>query len=255
MQIQIITIIFTDNLHYCCQLVYKKPISLSNRFFYAFLFDIFIMGDKMEDSKLQELINNNQNLIYSIIHKFRSRDFDDLYQVGCLGLIKAYQNFDSRENVKFTSYAYNYIVGEIYHYIINNRLIRMSPANVKLYNHVLKAKDYLTNYLGRYPTISELCSFCEIEPYKLQELENSMDINNIDDYYSLSCSTPLSREDLIDLKEAINKLTKKEKEFIRARYFNNYTQSKLASLYNTNQVKISREEKKILSKIKTKMSI
>ena len=226
---------------------------MSNRFFCFFNFVMLSMGDKMDDDKLRELIYENQNLIYSIIHRFRSRDVEDLFQVGCIGLIKAYQKYDSSMNVKFTSYAYNYIVGEIYQYTISNRNIRMSPANIKLFNSVKKAEEYLTNYLGRYPTIEEMCSFVEIEPYKYQEIQNMLFVDNIDNIYNLVDNYNLSKDELIDLKNALSNLTNEEKNLIKARYYNNYTQTELAGIYNTNQVKISREEKKILSKLKAKM--
>ena len=226
---------------------------MSNRFFYLLLFVIVILGDKLEDIKLKELIFENQNLIYSIIHKFRSRDYEDLFQVGCLGLIKAYQKYDSRDDVKFTSYAYNYIVGEVYQYIINNRNIRMSPANIKLCNAMNKAFEQLTNYLGRPPTVNEICTFLEIEPIKYSAIQNAMTIVDIDNIYDLGDDGKISKEEMIDLRNALSSLTEKEKNLIKARYYQNYTQSDLARIYHTNQVKISREEKKILSKLKAKM--
>ena len=209
----------------------------------------------MEDVKLKELILKNQNLIYSIIHKFRSKDVEDLFQVGCIGLIKAYQKYDSRMDVKFTSYAYNYILGEVYQYITNNHNIRLSPANIKLLNSINKAKDFLTNYLGRLPTISELCSFVEIEPYKYEELQNALMIIDVDSLYNITDYTNISKDQLIDLRDALNNLTEEEKLLIKERYYNNHTQSALAKMYHTNQVKISREEKKILTKLKISMSI
>ena len=211
------------------------------------------------DNELRELIQNNENLIYSIIHKFRSRDYDDLYQVGCIGLIRAYNNFNSNSNVKFTSYAYNYILGEIYNYLINNRLIHLSPVNVKLLNSINRASEYLTNHLNRNPTISELCSFLEIDEAKYYYLQRMIKIDSLDyeyntsNLYNLVSNENLSKDTLIDLKNALESLTYDEKKLINARYFNNYTQSDLAKIYNTNQVKISRVEKKILSKLKTKM--
>ena len=213
---------------------------------------------KMED-ELKELIQKNENLIYSIIHRFRSKDFDDLYQAGCVGLIKAYKNFKNDLNVKFTSYAYNYIVGEIYNYLINNRLIHLSPVNVKLLNSLNKAEEYLTNHLGRLPTISELCDFLEIDYEKYYYLQSMISIDSLDyeynsnSLYNFVANENLSKDTLIDLKNALNSLSVDEQRLINARYFNNYTQSDLAKIYNTNQVKISREEKKILSKLKTKM--
>ena len=226
---------------------------MSNWFFSFFPFAILLVGEKMEDIKLNELITVNQNLIYSIIHRFRSRDVEDLFQVGCVGLIKAYQKYDYSMNVKFTSYAYNFIVGEIYQYIINNRNIRMSPANIKLYHAINRARESLTSYLNRSPTIDELCSLLEIEPYKYEEIQSAMIPVNIDSIYDLSDKSTISKDQLIDLRDAVSGLTEEERQIIKARYFNNYTQSELARMYNTNQVKISREEKRILSKLKAKM--
>ena len=217
------------------------------------------MGDEMETNELRELIMNNQNLIYSIIHKFRSKDYDDLFQVGCVGLINAYNNYNEKMDTKFTSYAYNYIFGEIYRHIINNRNIHMSPVNIKLSNAIIKAEDYLTNHLGRVPNDDEICSFLEIDKYKLCEIRNMVSTESLDYEYNNSnlydyfISNELSKDELIDLKDALNSLTKEEKKLINARYFNNYTQQELAKVYNTNQVKISREEKKILCKLKAKM--
>lgn len=207
----------------------------------------------MDETKLKRLILDNQNLIYSIIHKFRSRDVEDLFQVGCVGLIKAYNNFDSTLNVKFTSYAYNYIVGEIYQYMISNRNIRMSPANIKLASSINKASEYLTNCLGRIPTSVELCSFLEIEPYKYEEIKNLLKTESIDNLYNIENNETINKDQLIDLKNALSNLSNSEQQLIRARYFSNYTQSELARIYNTNQVRISREEKRILSKLKTRM--
>ena len=209
----------------------------------------------MEENKLKDLILNNQDLIYSIIHKFRSKDYEDLFQAGCVGLINAYKKFNKKQNVKFTSYAYNYIVGEIYQYIVNNRTIRMSPKNNRLTNSINKAFEYLTNHLGRFPTDYEMCLFLEIEPYKYEELKNMMYMESLDydNGIELAHKNNISKDDMIDLKNALSNLTKEEKMLINARFYNNYTQEELAKIYNTNQVKISREEKKILSKLKANM--
>ena len=158
-----------------------------------------------------------------------------------------------RKDVKFTSYAYNYILGEVYQYIINNRNIHMSPMNIKLAKALNKAKEYLTNHLGRNPTIDELCNFLEISPYKYFELVNMMSIDNIDNNDNISINERIDKDDLIDLNNALRSLSNEEKKIIKARYYNNYTQRELANIYNTNQVKISREENKILGKLKAKM--
>lgn len=227
---------------------------MSNRFLKFISFVILISGDKMKGEELKEIILDNENLIYSIIHRFRSRDYEDLFQAGCLGLIKAYKNYDKKSNIKFTSYAYNYILGEVYQYIVNNRNIHLSPMNIKLSNALYKAEDYLTNHLGRNPTISELCAFLEIDEYKLYELRNMSSVDSLDYFDNFELTASLNKDDLIDLSNALKSLNDNEKKLINARYFNNYTQSELADIYNTNQVKISREEKKILCKLKAKMN-
>ena len=232
---------------------------MSNDFRIIFFFDNLFSGDEMKDDKLKEIILENQNLIYSIIHKFRSKDYDDLYQAGCIGLINAYNNFNSSSNVKFSSYAYNYILGEIYKYLINNRVIHVSPLNAKLIISVTKAEDYLTNHLGRNPTIDEICAFLEIDESKLWDIRRMMSIESLDyeysnsDLYDFVCSNDISKDDFIDLKDALNSLSLEERRIINARYYNNYTQGELAKIYHTNQVKVSREEKKILTKLKAKM--
>ncbi len=231
---------------------------MSKDFFFFLIHSRLFLGDEMED-KLKEIILDNRNLIYSVIHRFKGSDYDDLFQAGCLGLVKAYKNYKSNSTVKFTSYAYPYIVGEIYKFIINNRNIHMSPMNMKLLNSMNKASIFLTNQLGRIPTDSELASFMEIDLYKLSELKNMMGTDSLDynydnyDLYDFLEEEEIPKDLLIDLKSALCSLSNKEKLIIKERYFNNLTQNELARKYNTNQVKISRDEKKILLKLKAKM--
>ena len=105
----------------------------------------------------------------------------------------------------------------------------------------------------------EIARFMEIDLYKLYEIRNMVSTESLDyeyedtNLYNFVSDNNLSKEELMDLKDALNTLSDEEKIFIKARYFNNITQSELAKIYNTNQVKISREEKKILCKLKTKM--
>ncbi len=231
---------------------------MSNLFFYNNIYYKLILGDEM-DEKLKEIILDNRSLIYSVIHKFKGSDYDDLFQAGCLGLINAYYHYNEQLNVKFTTYAYSYIVGEIYKYIMNNRNIHMSPVNFKLVHSINKAQDFLTNHLGRNPTDEELAKFLEIDLLKLYELRSMQIIESLDyeyednNLYDFIIREDLSHDDLIDLKNAINSLSREEKELIKRRYYDNITQQKLARMYHTNQVKISRDEKKILCKLKAKM--
>ena len=212
----------------------------------------------MEDN-LQEIILDNRNLIYSIVHRFGGNDFEDMYQAGCLGLINAYKNFKNEYNVKFTTYAYPFIVGEIYKFIASNKSIRLNSDIMKLSNKIKKAEEVLTNHLGKSPTDSELASFLEIDLYKLYEIRSISKVDSLDyeyennNLYDFLFKDEISIDNLIDLKDALSNLTKNEKDLIKNRYFNNLTQSDLAKLNHTNQVKVSREEKKVLTKLKAKM--
>lgn len=202
---------------------------------------------------------NNQNLIYSIIHKFKGGDIEDLYQAGCLGLVKAWNNFKPDYKTKFTTYAYPYIVGEITNYMTNNRNIRVSPENIKLYKGMKKATEFLTQKFNREPNDEELCQFLEIDLYKLYEIRTMINLESLDyeyengDLYNVVSIESLSKDQLIDLKNAMDLLDENEREFIIQRYFFNKSQQELAKTYDTNQVKISRDEKKILMKLKEKM--
>ncbi len=211
------------------------------------------------NSDLSKIIQDNKNLIYSVIKRFKKGDIDDLFQAGCIGVIKAYQKYDNSLDTKFTTYAYPFIVGEIYKYYTNNRNIHMSPVNIKLLYSIKKARNKLTNHFGRVPTNTEIAHFLEMDEFKINNLlmmeeTDSLDYNYDDcNLYDFIKQEHVSKDDLIDLKNALLSLNKDEKELIKARYFNNISQKDLANLYNTNQVKISRDEKKILCKLKSLM--
>ena len=211
------------------------------------------------NSDLSKIIHDNQALIYSVIKRFKKGEIDDLYQAGCLGIIKAYQNYNNSMETKFSTYAYPFIVGEIYKLYTNNRNIHMSPMNVKLLYAIKKTQNKLTNHLGRIPTNNEIATFLEIDESKLNDLLMMEDTESLDynydncNLYDFIEQENVSKDDLIDLKNALLSLNQDEKELIKARYFNNITQKDLANLYNTNQVKISRDEKKILCKLKSLM--
>ena len=210
------------------------------------------------NEELKELIINNQNLIYSIASKFKG-DKEDLFQAGCLGLIDAYQKYDSNYNTKFTTYAYPFIMGEMYKYVLVDKNIKLSPEIVKLNLAIKKAEDYLTQKFKRGPTDIELSSFLEIPVYKLVETRNCYQTLSLDDdtnessLYDFVGLDDVSKDDLILLRDALNKLEAKEKELIIKRYFYNKTQQEVANELGINQVKVSREEGKVLTKLKKYM--
>lgn len=216
--------------------------------------------------ELSNLIKENEGLIYSIINKYsKYYEKEDLYQVAVIGMIKAYKNYNPNALTKFTTYAYTYILSEVIHFVNNSKLIKTSREYHKLYKKILEAKTILTQRLMKVPTTSELALFLEIdenlihEVLKYQETIQSLDATIVDDGKKLSLldtiseSTASIHEDDLYLREEIHKLSKEEQELIALRYYEGKTQSEIAEYFGTNQVQISRNEKKVLKKLKNNL--
>ena len=210
-------------------------------------------------NKYEEVINSTSKMIYMIINKyFRGYDKEDLYQVGVLGVIKAYDNYKKDHNTKFSTYAYTYIYGEIYTYTNNLKGLKLARENYSLYKKINEAKNILSQRLMKEPTIYELSSFLELDYKLIESIINSM--KNIDslektissDSKDLSLSDTISDEkdyyniDYIMLNEEINNLPEPWNKIIKLRYFEDKTQSEVASMLGMNQVEISRGEAKVL---------
>lgn len=212
----------------------------------------------MKEYELKNLVIENEALVYSIVQKFKG-DIEDLFQVGVIGLIKAYKNYNPKYNTKFTTYAYQYIYGEIYQYVLRNKNIKMSSDQVRLNTAINKAHDFLSQKNEREPSDIELAMFLEIPVEKINEVKNMMNTISLDDdtndidLYNFIPINEMNKDDLITLRDALNKLNDEEKQLIIKRYFYNMTQSEIAKEYGTNQVKVSREEGKVLTKLRNYM--
>ena len=216
----------------------------------------------------EELIMNNQNLIYSIIHKFFGShpNKNDLFQAGCIGLIKASKNFDSSFNTKFSSYAYNFIYGEISKTVREDSSIKISPDLQKLSLKVMKARIFLYQKYMREPTTQELSNFLEIEEKTLiQILQIPTNIQSLDEIvcddgkdvslYDCISDTKNNLDDYVALKCELEKLNDDEKKLIEARYIKDMTQSETASMLGMSQVQVSRKEQKVLIKLKDRLQV
>ena len=208
---------------------------------------------------IDDVIDDNRSLIYSIAYRFRRSDVEDLYQVGCIGLLRAYKNYNSAYNTKFATYAYPYIVGEMYHYLNYDKTLKMNNDLVKLSKNIKKAQEYLTQKLYRVPSNKEIADFLEIDVLKLEEINNMLNIQSIDYEYEQGTmkdfieNTSLDKDTLIDLKDALLNLDENERSLIIKRYFYNMNQESIAKDLMVNQVKVSRDEKKILKKMRSFM--
>ena len=216
----------------------------------------------MDDKILVDIIKDNKGLICSIINKYtRYYEFDDLYQVSVIGIIKAYNNYNKDSNVKFTTYAYKYILSEVVSFVNNSKVIKTSREYNKIYKRILEAKNILTQRLMKEPSNYELSLFLELDEALINNVMlvkdsvKSLDeaINNDGKTLTLLDSISLEGDigvDNIFLKEILETLDEEELKLINLRYFQDKTQSETAKFLHTNQVQVYRKEKKKLKKIK-----
>ena len=210
---------------------------------------------------IEALIKDNERLIYSIASNFKNyKSIEDLYQAGCLGLITAYKHFDTTRDCKFTTYAYPYIFGEMRKLVREDKGIKISREISKLNLKIEKAYIILTQKLMREPSIQELSMYLEIPEYYISEAINSINrIKSIDEPITsgdkeLTLQDVIGKstniDDLLLLKDCINKLDSEERKIIDSRYKEDYTQTETAKLIGISQVQVSRKEQKILKKLR-----
>ena len=215
---------------------------------------------------LDNLIKENEKLVYSIAGYFKNYNSkEDLYQVGYLGLIKAYRNYNPNMDCKFSTYAYNYILGEMKKLVRDDKGIKVSREISKLNYKIEKAYILLSQKLMKEPSTKELADYLEMPEYFVSEaLLSTQKLKSIDepisnDGISLSLSDVIGKtdniEELILLKQAMNNLNEKEKTIIEKRYLNDYTQEETSKVVGMSQVQVSRYEKKVLQKMKKKISV
>ena len=205
----------------------------------------------------EEFINGNLRLVLSVIQRFQNRgeNADDLFQIGCVGLIKALDNFDLNQNVQFSTYAVPMIIGEIRRYLRDNNPIRVSRSVRDLAYKSLQAKERLTKETGKEPTIEQISKVLEIDkeeiafsldaiqdPVSLQEpiykdgsenlyIEDQVrDNKNIDEKWAEN----------LTIAQALAKLNKREKDIIARRFFDGRTQMEVAEEIGISQAQVSR---------------
>ncbi len=221
-------------------------------------------GDK---AAREELISGNLRLVLSVIQKFSNRgeNADDLFQVGCIGLIKAIDNFDTSLNVKFSTYGVPMIIGEIRRYLRDNSPIRISRSTRDTAYKVLQAKEKLTNEKLREPTVDEIAQTLGIargevleamdailDPISLYEpiYTDSGDAVCGIDQIGDTKDTDDSWLETIAINEAINRLSEREKRILALRFYEGKTQTQVAAEIGISQAQVSRLEKTAISRIK-----
>jgi len=216
------------------------------------------------------LIEQNAPLVKSVIRKFRNKslEYDDLYQLGCVGFLKAINNFDTSYNVRFSTYVVPMIIGEIKRFLRDDGMIKVSRT-IKTQNRLIsKFIQKFQNKNVRKPTLNEISEEFQIEE---EEIVFIMDSSKM----PISIYTPYENEEngllLIDryiqnydndilfdkllLKEALNTLDERSKKIVLLRFFRDKTQNEIAQELNISQVQVSRLENRILEIIKEKLKV
>lgn len=229
--------------------------------------DLFFRLNCGDKSAKNELVNGNLKLVLSLLKKFTNRtdNMDDLFQIGCIGLIKAIDNFDLSHGVKFSTYAVPMILGEVKRYLRDNNSIRVSRSIRDLAYKVIQYRERYTKENGREPKIDEIAKelgikkeeigFCMDaiqDPISLQEpiyndgTENIYVIDQIKDIKN----TDETWTEKMTIESALNKLNEKEQIIVSKRFFDGRTQMEVAEEIGISQAQVSRLEKSAIEHIK-----
>ncbi len=229
--------------------------------------ELFIKIKSGDEEARDTFINGNLRLVLSVIQRFygRGESADDLFQVGCVGLIKAIDNFDLSQNVQFSTYAVPMIIGEVKRYLRDNNSIRVSRSVRDLAYKAIQFKERYTKEHGREPHIEEMAKELGVEkediafsfnaiqdPVSLQEpaYNDGTDSINIMEQVKDTKNTDELWAENMTIKEALQKLNDKEKMIIMKRFFDGRTQMEVADEIGISQAQVSRLEKSAIQHIK-----
>lgn len=218
-----------------------------------------------DKTRRETFITQNLGLVHSCAGRFRGRgiEYDDLYGAGCMGLIKAYDNFDQERGVCFSTYAVPVILGEIKKLFRDGGTVKVSRALKELGMRVQAAREHTMKLCGSEPTLQQLAEQLD-EPIEnvalaIQAAQPAMSLtpeNAEDGERQLDIPVDSPEEELADkigLAEVIEALPEQDKQLIRLRFYGNRTQSETAKVLHTTQVQISRRERKILTLLRTRL--
>lgn len=226
--------------------------------------ELFVVLQNGELSVREQLIYGNLRLVLSVIQRFNNRGeyVDDLFQVGCIGLMKAIDNFDLSQNVKFSTYAVPMIIGEIRRYLRDNNPIRVSRSMRDIAYKALQVRDSLVNRHSREPSIKEIADELKIqreeivfaldaiqEPISLFEpiYHDGGDPIFVMDQISDDKQLDFNWLEGVAIKEALHRLSDREKHILNLRFFEGKTQMEVADEIGISQAQVSRLEKAALS--------
>lgn len=205
-----------------------------------------------------QIIELNKNLIYKIAGKFYKEDIEDLYQVGVIGVLKAYRNYQTDGMTKFSTYAYEYIFGEMYNLVNSANHYKVSKEMISLYKKIEIARYTLAQHKMKIPNNEEIAEFLKIDLNIVEmatnigktisfndENENSRNLSE-----TIKDKESISMDEKLIIKESMEQLTEEEQEIIKYRYYYDLSQQEVARKLSLSQAKVSRYEKKSIDKMK-----
>lgn len=216
------------------------------------------------------LIRHNIRLVWSVVQRFLNRGYEaeDLFQIGCIGLLKAVDKFDLSYDVKFSTYAVPMIIGEIQRFLRDDGMVKVSRSLKEMANRIRKTKDHLSKKYNRVPTIQEIASEMGVDP---EEIVFAQEANRApasihetvyeNDGDPITLMDQIADEpvttwfDKLTIKDAIHRLSDREKLIVYLRYYKDQTQSEVAGRLGISQVQVSRLEKKIIAKMRQELDI
>ena len=225
--------------------------------------ELIRLAQKGDRGACEQLINENSGLIWSVARRFigRGAETDDLYQLGCLGFLKAVEGFDLEFGTQFSTYAVPKISGEIRRFLRDDGTLKVSRSLKEQAASIRSVRSKLTTLLGREPTIQELSDQTGFSPEEIAMAETataateSIHQETGEDGFCLEnvLTDTESEEQMVEkiaLSQAVEKLPERERLVIQLRYYHSLTQQRVAKVMNVSQVQVSRIEKKALEKIR-----
>lgn len=217
-----------------------------------------------KDPKREAFIKQNLGLVHTCARRFANKgiEYDDLYSAGCIGIVKAYDAFDDKMGVKFSTYAVPVILGEIKRLFRDGGTVKVSRSLKDLYMKIIRQKESMLLKKGSEPTIQELANKIGVMPEQVAEAiaASSSVISLTDDDENGGGQIDIKYEeseekltDKIAIKDALCKLEKRDRHIILMRYFSGRTQSETSKELNMTQVQVSRREKKILALLREQL--
>ncbi len=219
-----------------------------------------------DNGACERLLEENNGLIWSIVRRYLGRGVDpeDLYQLGCLGFVKAVRGFDPVFGCQFSTYAVPKIAGEIRRFLRDDGAVKVSRGLRERGGSIRQARDRLQNELGREPTLSELSAVTGLEPEEIAAAETAnapvaslqMDLGDGLTLEQLMGDEGMEEETLehLALREAVAALPDRERQVVELRYFRGLTQDKTSKILKVSQVQISRIERKALAQLRLKLA-